>query len=58
VQHRQLLIRSISMRNGLLTAIIVAAVAAAFLGYTKPGHQLLYKAGFTAACDSSDGCSN
>jgi hypothetical protein len=43
------------MRTTLITAVIVAAVLAAFLGYTKPSQQLLHKAGFTAAC-SDGGC--
>jgi hypothetical protein len=31
--------------------VIVVALAGAFLGFTKPGHQVLYKIG---ACSSSD----
>jgi hypothetical protein len=46
------------MRNSIVAAVIIAAVVAAFLGFTRPGHQLLYKAGFTAACSGSDGCSD
>jgi hypothetical protein len=42
------------VRTSLITALLLAAVIAAFLGYTKPGHQLLHKGGFAAACDSSD----
>jgi hypothetical protein len=34
----------------------LAAVVAGLLGFTKPGHLLLYKAGFTAACGASDNC--
>jgi hypothetical protein len=40
------------MRTTLITAVILA-VAAGFLGFTKPGHALLHRAGFTAACDGS-----
>lgn len=36
--------------------VVVLAIAAGFVGFTKPGHQLLYKVGFTAACSSDDGC--
>ena len=43
------------MSKSLIVAVIVLAVAAGFLGYTKPGHQLLYKLGFTNACEG--GCS-
>ena len=42
-------------RTTLITAVIVAAIAAGLLGFTKPGHQLLAKAGFAAACDGG-GC--
>jgi len=41
------------LRIRLVTVVIVAAVVG-FLGFTKPGHQLLYKFGFTAACSSAD----
>jgi hypothetical protein len=38
------------MRATLITAVIVAAVIAGVLGYTKLGHQLLYRLGFISAC--------
>jgi hypothetical protein len=44
------------MRTAVIAAIIVTAVVAGFLGYTKPAHQLLHKAGFAAACGSDSGC--
>ncbi len=37
----------------IATIIIVVALAGTFLGFTKPGHQLLFKIGFTSACDGS-----
>jgi hypothetical protein len=43
------------MRTFVIAAVMVAAVVAGFLGYTKPGHRLLQQAGVTAAC-SSDNC--
>jgi hypothetical protein len=43
------------MRSPLAAAVIVAAIIAGFLGFTRPGHQLLHNAGFTAAC-SDGGC--
>jgi len=42
--------------RSVIIAIAVLAVAAGFLGFTKPGHQMLYKLGFTTAC-SGDSCS-
>lgn len=41
----------------ILVAIVVVAIAGAFLGFTTSGHRMLYKLGFTAACGSSD-CDN
>lgn len=37
--------------------VVVLAIAAGFVGFTKTGHLMLYKLGFTAACGSSD-CSS
>jgi hypothetical protein len=44
------------MRAIMITTVIAAAVIVGFLGYSRQGHQLLYKAGFTAACGGSDNC--
>jgi hypothetical protein len=41
--------------KSLIVAVIVLAAVAGFVGLTTPGHQILYKLDFTAACDS--GCS-
>jgi len=41
----------------IIAAIVIAvAVAGAFLGFTKPGHKVLYSIGFASACSTSDGC--
>jgi hypothetical protein len=42
-------------RKIIAAIVIVVAVAGAFLGFTKPGHQVLFNLGFTSACDN--GCS-
>lgn len=48
-----------SMTGKYLEAIVaVLAALVGFLGFTKPGHQMLYKLGFSAACSSSDGCND
>ncbi len=40
----------------MITAVLIAvALVAAFLGFTKPGHKLLYQLGFTGAC-MGDSC--
>lgn len=39
------------------TIVVLLAVAVGLLGFTKPGHQMLYKLGVTRACSSSD-CSD
>ena len=44
------------MRTALVIAIIAAALAAGFLGFTQPGHQLLARAGVAAACSSEGNC--
>ena len=38
----------------LWTVLAVLIVIAAGIGFTAPGHRMLYKLGFTAACTSSD----
>jgi outer membrane protein assembly factor BamE (lipoprotein component of BamABCDE complex) len=44
--------------KSFVIAIAVLAVAAALLGFTKPGHRLLYSIGITSACSTSDCNSN
>ncbi len=36
-----------------IIAVVVLIVAGTFLGFTKPGHKLLYQIGFTSACDGA-----
>ncbi len=40
-------------RKMIATTLIAVGLVAAFLGFTKPGHQLLFKLGFTSACEGS-----
>jgi len=40
----------------LWIAAAVLIVIAAGLAFTSPGHRMLYKLGFTAACGVSDNC--
>ncbi len=42
-------------RKMIAAVVIAVTLIAAFLGFTKTGHNLLYQIGFTTACDS--GCS-
>lgn len=43
------------MRTKLAAIILVAlALAAGLLGFTKPGHVMLYKMGLTTACSTDD----
>ena len=37
--------------KSLIIAVIVLAAVAGFVGLTTPGHQILYKLGFAAACE-------
>jgi hypothetical protein len=42
------------MRAAVIAALIISAIVAGFLAYIEPWHQLLDKAGFTTACNTSD----
>ena len=39
-----------------VAAIVIIVAAGAFLGFTRPGHQLLRQMSLMSACASSDGC--
>ncbi len=41
-------------RKIIVGLVIAVALMGAFLGFTRPGHQVLFKIGFTSACDG--GC--
>lgn len=41
----------------LIAAIVIpVVVAGTFLGFTKPGHQVLFNLGLSAACGSDSSC--
>ncbi len=40
-------------RKMIASVVIMMALLAAFLGFTKPGHRLLYQIGFSSACGDS-----
>ena len=40
----------------ILAALVVVAIAAAFLGFTSPGHRLLASLGFATADCSGSAC--
>jgi hypothetical protein len=46
------------MSKVIIALVIAVALAGAFLGFTKPGHQMLYNLGLTSACGTDGGCSN
>ncbi len=41
-------------RKIIVGLVIAVALMGAFLGFTRPGHQVLYKLGLSSAC--SDSC--
>jgi hypothetical protein len=39
----------------IIALVVLAVVAAGFLGFTSPGHRMLISLGFATACDGG-GC--
>lgn len=39
--------------NKIIALVVVAVVAAGFLGFTAPGHRVLNALGFATACQNS-----
>jgi len=44
------------MRRRSVVILLCLAAAAAFLGFTAPGHKILQQVGLATACSSGDGC--